>query len=291
MPAAGSYFSDVDLIDEGGEMLMTPGGNFYRRNDMEGDDTGQYGISLRFNPGNDIGIGLYYLNYHQKNQYWTYTDTSTMDLAAGRLGEYYIVYPEDIQMVGMSVSGQIGLVNVCGEVSARFDAPLASETGDATLSGDNRSNNLYALGDTFHANLSAIGFLQPTFLWEGGSFLAEVAYEDLMSKEENRDVIDDARDDYAWGFRMVFEPAYYQVFPGIDIKVPIGFAYTGNGASPTDLKFNGGAVDGGDVSIGVNVDYLTEWKFGVKYTMYYGDEDYQTLKDRDFISFSMEHTF
>jgi hypothetical protein len=291
MPGAGSYFSDVDIIDEGGEKLITPGGNFYRRNDMEGDDTGQYGISLRFNPGSDLGIGLYYLNYHQKNQYWTYTDTSTMDLASGRLGDYYLVYPEDIQMIGMSISGQVGLVNVCAEVSARFDAPLISETGDATLMGDNRSNNLYALGDTFHANLSAIGFLQPTFLWQGGSFLAEVAYEDLMSIEDNRDMIDDARDEYAWGIRMVFEPAYYQVFPGYDIRVPIGFAYTGNGASPSDLKFNGGAVDGGDVSIGVNVDYRTEWKFGVKYTMYYGDDEYQTLEDRDFISFSMEHTF
>jgi len=292
MPGAGSYFSSVDIIDEGGEKLITPGGNFYRGHDMEGDDTGQYGISLRFRPeGLDVDFGLYYLNYHQKNQYWVYLDPTTANPAQNRLGNYYLVYPEDIQVIGASFSTQIGLVNVSGEMSARFDAPLLSETQVAVAGADNDSNNLYALGDTFHANLSGIAFLQPTFLWEGGTLMGEIAYEDLMSKEDNKDVIDETRDDYAWGVRMVFEPEYYQVFPGIDISVPIGFAYNGNGASPTDAQFNGGAVDGGDVSVGLNVDYLQEWKFGVKYTMYYGDEEYQGLADRDFISFSMEHTF
>jgi hypothetical protein len=138
-------------------------------------------------------------------------------------------------------------------------------------------------------------------LWQGGSIVAEAAYTYLSRINENplinpmnpnERAFDTTRDDYAYGFRMVLEPAYYQVFSGIDIRVPIGFGYSPKGRSPVDLKFNnGGADEGGDVSVGLDIDYLTVWKFGVKYTNYFGSDDTQHLGDRDFISFIAQRTF
>lgn len=137
----------------------------------------------------------------------------------------------------------------------------------------------------------------------GGNFVGEVGYTYLSSIDKNpltfansanpgERAFDTTRDDYALGFRFVFEPAYYQVFSGIDIMVPIGLGYSPKGRSPVDLKFNGGGADeGGDISIGLNIDYLTVWKFGLKYTNYFGSDDTQHLGDRDFISFSAQRSF
>ncbi|MFH0725580.1 MAG: DUF1302 domain-containing protein [Pseudomonadota bacterium] len=320
MPAAGSYFSDADLIDAGGESLLTPPpamgglGILGRGDDLGGGDStsefgegnsDQYGVALRFRAEViDADIGLYYLHYNEKSTYWNYIDPVA--------GKYFMVFPEDIHMVGVSIGTQIGPVNVSGEISERFDTPLVSNTALVTKvpvplpfyrPGDNDDHALYATGNSFHANLSAIYLLNGSLLWQGGNFVGEVGYTYLSSIDKNpltfanqanpgERAFDSTRDDYALGFRFVFEPAYYQVFSGIDIMVPIGLGYSPKGRSPVDLKFNGGGADqGGDISIGLNIDYLTVWKFGLKYTNYFGSDDTQHLGDRDFISFSAQRSF
>jgi hypothetical protein len=90
----------------------------------------------------------------------------------------------------------------------------------------------------------------------------------------------------------VLEPSYYQVFPGADLAVPIGYGYSPKGKSSVSAKFNaGGAHHGGDWSVGLNVTYLQVWKVGLKYTEYFGPVETQALGDRDFISFSLQRSF
>ncbi|MNF10373.1 hypothetical protein D3C80_2112910 [compost metagenome] len=63
---------------------------------------------------------------------------------------------------------------------------------------------------------------------------------------------------------------------------------------------------GGDVSIGINANYLRVWKMGLNYTHFFGGDDglltpanaavqsysyKQSLHDRDFIAFTVQHTF
>jgi hypothetical protein len=319
MPAAGSYFSDADVIDAGGKMLITPPrevgglGILSRGSDLgAGNSTSefgegnldQFGAALRFRADIiDSDIGLYYVHYNEKSTYWLYMDPI--------VSKYFMVFPKDIHMVGASFGTQIGAVNVSGEISERFNTPLVSNTPLVTKTpvplpfyrpGDNDDHALYARGNSFHANLSAIYLMNGGWLWEGGNIVAEAGYTYLSSIEKNpltfanpgnpgERAFDTTRDDYAYGFRMVFEPAYYQVFSGIDLRVPIGLGYSPKGRSPVDLKFNGGADEGGDVSVGLDFDYLTVWKFGLKYTNYFGSDDTQHLGDRDFISFSAQRSF
>jgi hypothetical protein len=64
--------------------------------------------------------------------------------------------------------------------------------------------------------------------------------------------------------------------------------------------FNGDKV--GDLSIGLTALYLNQWRAGITYTHYFGpagtsldDESHisfkQSLKDRDFVSLSIQRTF
>jgi hypothetical protein len=179
-------------------------------------------------------------------------------------------------------------------VSGRIDTPLVS-TPQIIFPGaraDNHDHSLYAIGNTLHANLSAIYMLSTCSLWHGGNIMGEIGYNYLMDITENESALDPTRDDYALGFRIVFEPAYYQLIQNADIRVPIGLGYNPAGKSPVDLKFNNGGADrGGDVSVGLNIDYLQVWRFGIKYTNFFGSSDTQTLKDRDFISVSAQRTF
>ena len=99
---------------------------------------------------------------------------------------------------------------------------------------------------------------------------------------------------------MVYEPQYRQVLPGLDLSVPLGFAYFPRGTSSVIGNF--GPDKGGDMSIGLGATYLDAWRCRLSYTHYYGSEKgfkdadgfnsfKQSLGDRDFIAFSFWRTF
>ncbi len=311
LPAAGSYLSDADILDEGGERLFAPGSPpgtaLFRGEDLEARDSGQWGVAVRLQPPSvDVEFGLYYYVYHDRVPQVYITpglvdtplgpmviDPTVVDLSVGKIGEYSLVFGEDIKVVGASFSTQVGSANVSGEVSYRMDTPLVSSPQVVLpgMTADNKSNPLYAVGDTLHANISTTHFLSPGALWDGGVFLGEVGWNRYVSIDKNSAALAPGRERDAWGFRFVLEPAYYQVLPGVDIKIPLGLGYNPRGRSAVDLKFNGGADRGGDWSIGVKVDYLQAWQFSLAYTDFFGDSDYQTLKDRDLVSFSVQYTF
>jgi hypothetical protein len=305
LPGVGSYFSDIDLFDFGGErILLAPGTRFgvFRGGDMGagrgdsefGDDNwDQWGISANLRvPKLDAEFGLYYLNYNSKVPQ-VYLDPTKINLAIGKVFEYFLVYPQDIHMVAISCATQVGTVQLSSEASWRMDQPLLSLPGLIVpgTRADNDDNPLYALGDTFHANLSASYIMTASRWWDGGTILAEVGYDYVIDADENEGAVDPSRDTSAWGLRMLFEPAYYQVWPGWDFTVPIVVGYNPKGRSSVDIKFNGGAHEGGDFSLGVSVTYLDVWRGSVRYTNYFGGAGLNTLKDRDFISLSFERTF
>ncbi len=285
IPAAGSYLSSVDLIDEGGEAFSSPP-PFVRDHDMEADDSGQWGLSANFRlPKVDCDFGLYYYRFHDRGgQVYIYPVP----------GIYRLVYPEDIKVYGLSFGTQFGPVNVSGEAHMRKDMPLVSDP-QVVLPGmpaDNDDNPRYALGTTYHAQISGTYFLSPSFLWDAGIILGEVGWQKLSSITKNPGALDPTRTRDAWGFRFKMEPTYFQVFPGVDLGVPIGFAYSPRGRSSVNLKFNGGgASEGGDVSIGLNATILPNWKIGLNYINYFGSPGTQVLADRDFINFSIQRAF
>lgn len=326
LPAAGSYLSVTDFLDDGGRRILTgaplvPGGgpqSLLRSPDREASDSGQFGGQLRWRPaGIDAEFGFYATRSNARNPIVHaqpafvpgvgVVDPSAFNPLTGQVGTYTLVYHEGIKTVGASVSTAFGELNVAGEASVRTDMPLVVSVVPV-LPGqtiDNGSNSLYPVGKSAHLQVSAIYALQRTGLWDGGSIIGEIAWNRRLSVTRNAGLVDPNSTRDATAIRLVFEPVYYQVLPGMDLTVPIGFGYGLSGRSSVIPQFS--VYHGGDISVGLQAEYQKEWKIGMTYVHFTGGAQPlttaaptpsgtaftfgQTLADRSFFAFSVQRTF
>lgn len=315
LPGAGSYFSTSDTIGEGNERLIVGapfpaflGGNpsspaaFYHGNDKEARSSGQGGLQLKYS-AETVEYGLYAIQYHDKTpKLYLKPSSGAPNFSTGQIGEYYWVYPEDIRAFGASFSTTMDEYSFAGEASMRWNMPLVSN-GQTVLPGvvaDNDDDALYAVGRTAHVNLNVIASFGPNFLARESGFVGEIAWNRLLNVTKNRAALDPNATDDGLGFKMVYTPTYRQFFSGIDISIPLGLSYFPLGKSAVVSSF--GPDNGGDINIGITATYLDRVTAGLTYTHYYGAEDTnlnalsqfnykQSLKDRDYLAFSVKTTF
>lgn len=311
--AAGSYFETNDMFDEGAERLRFFGPFAATKGaDMDAKDSGQGGVQVRFRVG-ETDYGLYAIRFHEKAPQTQFRNLLPGTPPGVNLPEqFFSVYPENIDAFGASFSHTFDAVNLAGEVSFRRNMPLASNAqldlfgivppafGGPTRAGDNDDNPLYAVGRTAHAQVSWLATLGPNFLAREASFMGEIAWNRTTSITRNPGALNPNADRDAWNMRVVFEPQYRQVLPGVDLSVPVGLGYGKGNSSALGGAFLGDRV--GDVSIGVSGLYLQAWRFGLNYTHFFGPEGLfldsasqvsfkQSLKDRDFVSASVHRAF
>ncbi|GLH36372.1 glycine/betaine transmethylase [Pseudomonas moraviensis] len=315
LPAAGSYFSTSDTIGEGTERLIVGapfpgflGGNpsspaaFFHGNDKEARSSGQGGLQLKYN-AESVEYGLYAIQYHDKTpKLYLKPSAGAPNFSTGQIGEYYWVYPEDIRALGASFSTTMDEYSFAGEASMRWNMPLVSN-GQTVLPGvvaDNDDHALYAVGRTAHVNLNVIASFGPNFLARESGLVGEVAWNRLLSVTKNRAALDPNATDDGLGLKLVYTPTYRQFFSGVDISIPVGVSYFPLGKSAVVSSF--GPDNGGDFNIGITATYLDRVTAGLTYTHYYGAEDTnlnglsqfnykQSLKDRDYLAFSVKTTF
>lgn len=147
---AGTYFSTNDFGTLGAEYVMLSFGlvneptNFGacftnpalaatpscaaavpRLPDVYAKESGQYGLALRyFAPNiNNTEFGLYYLNYHSR---LPMASGLAVTSSAANSARYFIEYPEDINLFGISFNTTLEGTGVAlqGEVSYRPNAPF-----------------------------------------------------------------------------------------------------------------------------------------------------------------------
>lgn len=164
----GTFFA-VDVVQDGctdrlavaGSDLGGPGSTGYkyvgRLGDNDPRDSGQYGIALRWfaEELNDTEFGFYTMNYHSRTPILSYVagqsvyllPSSVEDPATGELyAKYYLDYPEDIRLHGVSFSTNIGSTAVNGELSYRPNMPMQINTTDLTLGAIAQGGLAQALG-------------------------------------------------------------------------------------------------------------------------------------------------
>lgn len=306
LPAAGSYFSFADFVDKGGEtVILGPGVIVHRTEDLAADDSGQFGFQARYKL-NDYELGFYAAQFHDKlPQFYV---RPGINVREGGIGDYAQVFAEDIKVYGLSVSTLVGETNVAAEMSVRQDMALVAIGNTVILPGDTISdggdNSAFPRGDTFHFNASMISILNESRLWDAASFIGEFAFNRRLNISENADQLDPLATKDASAVQFIFVPDYFQVMPGLDMQVPIGFGYGISGRSSVNgVLFP--AEHGGNVSVGLKGDYNRLWRFSVNYTNYLGDAgsvvrydtevpmlSYKNFHgDRDFISLSVQRTF
>ena len=304
IPSAGSYFSGADILDGGERFLLGSVDPTTRQApawqhvaDQDAKNSGQGGVQVRWRPEIvDVELGFYAIRYNDK------TPQGYFYAGPPGVGTYQLAYAEGVRAYGMSFSTEVGDANVAGEFSTRDNAPLVSDPVIVTSgTPDNNHNPGYAVGKTAHGQLSTIYIAKPTMFFDNATFLGEIAWNRRLSVTKNPQAvaINSTRD--AWALRLIFEPAWFQVKPGLDLSAPIGLGWSGHGASSAVTQFNAGGAKGGDLSLGLKGTYEQTWRFGLNYTHYLGaaglglvDTHFtfkQSLADRDFVSLSVQRSF
>lgn len=308
LPGSGSYFSGGDVLGKGADFINAGPFRYLREDDLDADDSGQGGVSVRFNlPNSGIDYGLYAIRFHSKSPQ-TVTRPVAGPPANGLLGNYHLVYQEDIDLFGASASMVIADASVGIEVSTRRNTNLVSLTDEAAPGAsdeDVRKNPPYPVGNTAHAQVSWLYSAGPNWLSQEGFFVGEVAWNRVLSVDENPENLDSRTTRDAVGLRVGYTPSYRQIASGLDLSFPVTVGYNPVGRSGAIANFNGGAGDSGVYSIGVDGTYLGTWNFSLSYTGYMGsagtgggivngENEFtfkQNLKDRDYVAFSVDRTF
>lgn len=308
LPAAGSFFSFADFVDDGGRILMAPGilppgGYFARGDDLDAKDSGQGGVQMKFKMS-AAEFGVYAAQFHDKIPQFYVRPGVNANPAAGRFGDYVQVFGENIRTVGASVSTLVGDTNVAAELSFRDNMPLVAP-GNLVLgvgtNADGDNHAAFPKGRTAHLNISAIHLFGASPLWEGATFIGEFAFNRRLSITDNPAQLDPNATRDAGAVQFVFTPEYFQVLPGLDLQVPIGVSYGLFGRS----SVNGAlfpSKGGGNISIGLKGEYQKTWQASLNYTHYYGSDgpvitpvgnlSYKNFHgDRDFVTLSIQRSF
>ena len=134
-------------------------------------------------------------------------------------------------------------------------------------------------------------------LWDGGSFVAELVLSWVSDIDKNGYeqyfLHSASKHDMSAGISLAFNPEYYQVFSGTDLKLPMSISYTLDTGDEPAIGL-GGNPGVGNASIGAEFIYQQVWTAGVRYNAFFGSHDNGFtgfLTDRDNISFTVKRTF
>jgi hypothetical protein len=245
---------------------------------------------------------------------------SVPSILQGTIGKYYLVTPSDIDIFGISLSKNIEGISVGAEINYRHNMPLVSDpvnilpgylssTPGVIGALPDQGKTGGALGNTWHGVFNLLGTMASTPLFDAASWGAELQWNYLASVTQNEAVFkgrgsytegDKPTSNY-WGLNLTFTPTWFQVFPGVDMSMPIAY---GQGLSGNSVVSAGGNKGAGSYSVGVAADVYQKYRFDLKYTDYFGDLYLDStgavktsagfnalLKDRGFLSLTFKTTF
>ncbi|WP_253277075.1 DUF1302 domain-containing protein [Pseudomonas fluorescens] len=133
-----------------------------RGGDRDARDSGQYGVAIRWQAEelNNTEFGAYALNYHSRSPYLSGTvGTGPFTVRPGTNGStanYFLEYPEDIRLYGLSFSTTVDSTAVSGEISYRPNMPLQINSNDVTIAALSGQ-----LGASLGTPIFASGFATP----------------------------------------------------------------------------------------------------------------------------------
>lgn len=250
----------------------------------------------------------------------------SMELAGAAVavgnGQYFMDYPEDIRLYGLSFSTTLPTGTAWqGEISHRPNAPIQINTQEMTLAlakvltgesapgaiqrGYNRKEITQVQTTFTHFFDQVLGASRATVVGEVG--WAHVG--GLESKDKVRygrapefgvtgSAVDPEGRSLAkygdhgfvtknsWGYRVRGVLDYDNAIAGVNLKPNMAFSHDVDGYGPNGL-FNEGAKA---VSIGLDADYQHTYTAGLSYTNFF-DGRYNTMKDRDFVSLTFGMNF
>ena len=345
----------VDLREElGGLADMVPGLNGENgvvagaRYGQEHDarDDGQFGVALRYlvEEWNNTEFSLYYLNYHSKVPFLSIQKGQSFACSSGNGGRfsevcglaqaldpasvplvdglalldstyYDFIYPEDIRLFGLSVSGTVGDTSVAGELAYRPNAPLEpsmiyeleqlaggalgaggasggsidlGEFGDGSANDSRRSIDLYKRHELYTGSVSAIHAFGPVAGLDDLIMLGEVAFNHVpgsLLDSVNYEYLDS----FAWGYTLNVSGLIQDVQPNLDLLPGLTFRQDVSGTSPS---LNENFIQGrksATLELGAKYGQKLAGKLG--YTSFWGARKDNALIDRDHVALNVTYSF
>nr|WP_246480830.1 DUF1302 domain-containing protein [Motiliproteus sediminis] len=249
--------------------------------------------------------------------------------ALGQNPVYFSEYPEDIQLLGLSFATTAGELAVSGEISHQRDVPIqingadlvgailfaGNQTGNpmngrvqaavantvATQSASGTEVRGYDQFDVTQAQVTVAKFIDQMMGASRITLVGELAVNHIHSfKDADEGGIRYGRasefgqagtDGFvtqdSWGYRARAIFSYPDVIAGINLKPSVAWSHDVNGYSPVNTGF---VEDRKAISFGLGAEYRNTYTANLSYTRFSGG-DYDTLKDRDFLSASLGVSF
>ena len=244
-----------------------------------------------------------------------------------KTGYYFLDYPEDLQLFGLSFNTLLGASGwaLQGEYTLHLDAALQRAERSLIAEGIEPMLEALTLSGADPAALSRYlasyqptdlrGYVErnvsqvqatatkvfgPTLGANGLVFVTEAAVMHVHDLPDD-DPLDspavtggtDSQDPSAdttatsWGYRMAARLDYNNAIGAVNLYPYLQFQHDVEGNSPAPI---GPFAEGRTaLTFGLRTDYLSRWQTDLSYTQYDGRRHY--LKDRDFISASIKYSF
>jgi hypothetical protein len=224
-------------------------------------------------------------------------------ILTGKVGQYRAFYGRDIDMFGISLSKNIGGISFGGELNYRHNMPLQSiavtalpaalvnpAAGQVPLSALN-GDTPGARGNTLHGVFNLIGIVNKTALFDTAAWTTELVWNRWLSVTQNAAAfkgsqayrngqdgtlaalqpghaanIDAVTKDFV-GLGVNFTPTWFQVFPSVDLSMPVTWS---GGLVGNSAVQSGGNKNAGQFSIGVAADIQSKYSVSLRYVGFYG---------------------
>ena len=178
---------------------------------------------------------------------------------------------------------------------------------------------------TMHGLVNALGIISKTPLFDTATWNTELTWMTWLDVTQNEAVFKGRPNNVNGGYNQIdrvsknyfglafnFTPTWFQVFPGVDLLMPLSWA---QGISGNSAITAGGSSGAGNFGIGIAADIYQKYRIDLKYVGFYGNYSTcprtpatgtcvnnngaadifnglnATISDRDFIALTFKTTF
>lgn len=310
--------------------------------DRDARDSGQYGLALRYMAEalNNTEFSLYYLNYHSKVPFLSIRPGASYGCSLGTGGRfadlcslasaldpasvplvdglamldstaYDLIYPEDIRLFGLTVSGNVGDSNLALELTYRPNMPLEPSMGyewellgNGALLGGGASGvpielgtfgsvgsqaiDLYQRGELYTSSLSAVHVFGPTLGLDDLLLVGEVASNYVPGSRT--DTANYAYlSPFSWGYTLNLTATLEKALYDVDLLPGLTFRQDVKGTSPA-LSEN--FIEGRkSATVELGARYGQSLSGKLSYTAFWGARKDNPLIDRDNLALNLSYSF
>lgn len=266
-----------------------------RGDDIEPDETGQWGVGARYRTSENTEVGLFYLSYSSRIPLPDVFPSSAPYFIGSN---YQINYAKDIELVGATFSTTTGMNSFAGEVTYKDGAPLILGNGLGSPT----------TGKILQTSVNAITNFGSTAIADNVTVTTELSYVDI-GKVEARGIKDipeafvPPTNGLLWtshGFALATSANFS--YPGFTEDWDLGLtaSYQNQLSGRTLLGGLSGSAAEGEQRFGLGATFThprTGIQVSVKYAGYSGDTDTTEVvklsndADRDNLSLSVKYAF